>query len=152
MAEVHDAPHRALAVSAYNGCWDLLERPGRTESEDLDLLELAFASRHHWRAAGGPKELAISDWMVARCLAEVGDGPLSLRFANLAAAEQPADAPAWMRASMLEGLARAHAACGDQRSRDEAVALARAALAEERDDEERELIASQLATVPDAAN
>lgn len=144
-----DAPHRALAVAAHNGCWDLLERE-RTALEDLELLELALTSRHHWRAAGGARELAIADWMVARCLAAIGDGPLSLRFANTALDEQPADAPAWLRASLLEGVARAHAACGDQAARDEFATRAAAALAEEHDTEDRELIASQLATVPDA--
>ncbi|HEY8081283.1 MAG TPA: hypothetical protein VIE15_04265 [Acidimicrobiales bacterium] len=141
--------HRALAVRAFNESWSLLERE-RTEDEDLALLEVAFASRHHWRAEGGDQQLAIADWMVARCFAELGDGRLAVRFALAALAAQPVDAPAWLRASLLEGLARAHAANGDGEARDDAVLLAEAALGEEPDDEERGVIAAQLATVPPA--
>lgn len=141
--------HRALAVRAFNESWSLLERE-RTEDEDLALLEVAFASRHHWRAEGGVQQLAIADWMVARCFAELGDGRLAVRFALAALAEQPVDAPAWLRASLLEGLARAHAANGDGAARDDAVVRAEAALGGEPDDEDRAVIAAQLATVPPA--
>ncbi len=148
MGDAGEVPHRSLAASSYNGCWALLERP-RTPDEDLELLELALTSRHHWRAAGGPQELAVADWMVSRCLAELGDGDLSLRFALAARQAAPSDAPAWLRASLLEGLARAHAARGDRAARDAAVARATEALALEGDDEDRALIADQLATVPE---
>jgi hypothetical protein len=142
--------HRELAVRSFNASWTLLER-ARTDDEDLELLEVAFASRHHWRAAGGgPQQLAIADWMVSRCFAELGHGELALRFAASALRSEPADAPAWLRASLLEGLARAHAACGDGIQRDDAVAAARDALDAEEDPEERAVIEEQLASVPPA--
>jgi hypothetical protein len=141
--------HRGLAAESFNASWALLERD-RTDDEDLELLEDALASRHHWRAVGGLQQIAISDWMVSRCFAELGNGGLALRFATAALRAQPDDAPAWLRASLLEGLARAHAANGDQAARDEAVVRAATALAEERDPEDRELIADQLASVPPA--
>jgi hypothetical protein len=141
--------HRALAVGAYNGCWELLER-ARTPDEDLELLELALASRHHWRKVGGPQQLAIADWMVSRCFAVLGDPALSLRFASSALAAEPEDAPAWMRASLLEGLARAHAVSGDQGARDAAERRAREALALEPDAEDRAVIEDQLDSLPDA--
>jgi len=143
--------HRSLAVTTFNASWALLERD-RTEEEDLELLEVAFTSRHHWRKEGGARQIAIADWMVSRCFSELGEGRLAVRFALAALAAQPDDAPAWMRASVLEGLARAHAANGDQGSRDEALAAASAALEEEADPEERAIIAEQLATVPPAAS
>lgn len=86
--------------------------------------------------------------MVSRCFAELGIGALALRFADAAIAQEPADAPAWLTASLLEGLARAHAANGDRAARDDAVARAAAALKEESDDEDRALIEAQLASVP----
>jgi len=142
-----DVPHRSLGASTYNACFDLLDEE-RSAEEDLDLLELAFASRHHWRRAGGAREFAISDWMVSRCFAALGQGELSLRFAQLARDEAPHDAPAWLRASLLEGLARAHAACGEKAARDDAVRAATGLLADEPDEESRAVIAAQLATVP----
>jgi hypothetical protein len=141
--------HRQLAVDAFNSCWQLLERD-RDEAADLELLEVALTSRHHWRAEGGAQQAAIADWMVSRCFAELADGPMSLRFARSALATAPADGPAWLTASLLEGLARAHAVNGDAAARDDAVARATDALALEVDLEDRELIASQLATVPPA--
>jgi hypothetical protein len=142
--------HRALAAGTFNASWELLERD-RTADEDLALLEVAFASRHHWRIEGGARQIAIADWMVSRCFSELGEGALAVRFAVAAVRAQPADAPPWLRASLLEGLARAHAANGDRTARDEAVARAVDELAAETDEENRELIEDQLASVPDAA-
>jgi hypothetical protein len=141
--------HRALAVAAFNSSWELLERD-RTDEEDLELLEVALASRHHWRHEGGPQQLAIADWMVSRCFAELGDGALAVRFARSALAEEPTDGPAWLSASLLEGLARAHAANGDWAERDDAAARAVVALDAEDDEEDRALIEAQLASVPSA--
>jgi hypothetical protein len=142
--------HRELAVAAFNDSWSLLER-ARSDAEDLDLLEVAFESRRHWRQVGGAQQLAVADWMVSRCFAELGDGELAVRFALAAIAAEPDAAPAWLSASLLEGLARAHAANGDQGARDEALARAESALDAETDAEDRATIAAQLATVPDAA-
>jgi hypothetical protein len=139
--------HRALAVTSFNRCWELLERE-RTPDEDFELLEVAFTSRHHWRVEGGPQQATIADWMVARCFSVLGEGRLAVRFAEAALAAEPPDAPAWLRGSLLEGLARAHAANGDQAARDDAFAGAVVALADEPNEEDRELIAEQLASVP----
>lgn len=141
--------HRAIAIRAFNASWSLLERE-RTGDEDLDLLEVAFASRHHWRQQGGAPQLAIADWMVSRCFADLDEPRLALRFARAALDAQPDDAPAWLRASLLEGLARAHASDGDAAARDDAIARAEAELADEADPEERAVIAEQLSTVPAA--
>ena len=139
--------HKALATEAFNASWELLER-ARTDDEDLELLEVAFESRHHWRIVGGAQQVAIADWMVSRSFAALGEGALSTRFARTALAVEPPDAPAWLRASLLEGLARARAASGDTAGRNDAVARAALALADETDDESRELIEGQLASVP----
>lgn len=147
MTEHHS--HRELAVATFQRCWALLDlERARTEEEDNELLEAAFTSRHHWRVAGGPQQWAISDWMVSRCFAEVGDGTMSLRFARSAERLTPEDAPAWLRASLLEGFARAHAANGDAAARDDAVERATRALELEEEPEERAIIEAQLATVP----
>jgi hypothetical protein len=141
--------HRSLAVAAFNESWTLLERD-RTPDEDLGLLEVAFTSRHHWRAEGAPQQVAIADWMVSRCFAALGEGTLAVRFADAALVAAPPDAPAWLRGSLLEGVARARSANGDQAGRDEAAAWASEALEAETDEEDRALIEAQLASVPPA--
>jgi hypothetical protein len=49
---------------------------------------------------------------------------------------------------MCEGMARAHAAAGDRAGYERFVAQAHELLAQVDDDEDRELIESQLATIP----
>ena len=56
--------------------------------------------------------------------------------------------PLWLLASTQEGLARAHAVAGHDDERDRWAADARATLSEVDDVEDRELIESQLDTVP----
>ena len=92
-------------------------------------------------------EWVISEWMVSRCAAAIGDGPLSLTFAKSALAGVVDDSPAWLRASTHEGMARAYAATGDHDGKMRHISLAREVLATEKSQEDRELIESQLATV-----
>ncbi len=145
----HDA-QLSLAKSTYNECWDLLENENRTSDEDDDLLATAFTSRYHWYAVGGGEQKIVSDWMVSRAAAAVGFGELSVRFAHRANEGVAAgDFPAWLRASVHEGLARAHATNGDAALRAEFLDLARRELENEPDDEDREIIAAQIDTVPE---
>jgi hypothetical protein len=141
--------HRAEAVRLYNACWALLEMPARTPDDDATLLTDAFASRHHWREVGSLEQWTISDWMVARAAAATGHGVLAVAFARRAvdAARSPGAAD-WLVASSAEGLARAYAAAGDAAHRDEWCARAADLVAAITDEESRELIDSQLQTVP----
>lgn len=145
--------HRAEAVRTYNACWDLLDAPGRTDDEDRRLLMLALASRHHWiEAGGGTQESVIADWMASRAAAAAGYGTLAVDLARGAvAAADGGGQPAWLRASAREGLARAYAAAGDAAARAVELAAAERVLAEEPDEESRELIAAQIADVPEVA-
>ena len=141
--------HRTIAVERYNHCWDLLERDERSQDEDVELLTAAFTSRYHWSFAGGPEQWTISDWMVSRAAADIGEGSLALTFAlRASSAAQEFDAPDWLVASVAEGVARAYGALGDDRARDEWLVNAERLVAAIADDEDRDLIASQLASVP----
>ena len=141
-----DHDHRAIAISTYSDCWDLLDSV-RSTDEDRNLMTLAFTSRYHWLNAGGPTEWVISDWMVSRCAAAVGEGSLSVTFAKSALAGVADDSPAWLRASMYEGMARACVAIGDLDGKVQHIAQARRELATEESQEDRRLIESQIATV-----
>jgi hypothetical protein len=144
-----DAAHREVAVESFERCWALLESPYRDDDGDAELLGAAFTSRYHWGIVGGPREAIVGDWMISRVLAALGEGSLAVRFAARAdAAGDGADIPDWLRASTAEGLARAYAAAGDRAARDAWCATAERLVAAIADDEDRELIASQLASVP----
>jgi hypothetical protein len=144
-----DAAHRTLGVTTYNRCWELLEQPERTGDDDVELLTLAFTSKYHWAFVAGPKETMIGNWMISRAAAAVGEGHLSLTYARLALdAAQGPDVEEWLVASTAEGMARAYAASGDLASRDEWYEKSERLVADIKDRESRELIASQLASVP----
>jgi hypothetical protein len=144
-----DVDHRKTAAESYNHCWDLLEREDRSQDDDIELLTSAFVSRYFWSLAGGPEQWAVSDWMVSRAAAAIGEGSLSLTFALRAnSAVREFDAPDWLVASAAEGLARAYAALGNDQERDEWLRSSANLVEAVADDESRELIASQLASVP----
>ena len=146
---MQDIDHREMAAERYNHCWDLLERDDRSRDEDFELLTSAFVSRYYWSMAGGPEQWAVSDWMVSRAAAVIGEGSLSLAFAQRANdAVQEFDAPDWLVASTAEGLARAYAALGSEQDRDVWLNNAESLVEVIADEESRELIASQLASVP----
>ncbi|MCC6997389.1 MAG: hypothetical protein IT370_22430 [Deltaproteobacteria bacterium] len=66
--------HRALGVEYFNAVWKLLDAPARTASDDLTMIHLAHASRHHWGHAAGatPVNLVRGEWQVSRVYAVVG--------------------------------------------------------------------------------
>ncbi len=141
--------HRGLAVTTYNHAWDLLDSPDRTSAQDDEVLTLAFASRYHWAQAGGEDEqLAVGDWFIGHVSANLGLAALALRFSQRAFSRvESMDAPPWLRASALEGMARAHASAGEHAERDRYAALAEAALAGIDDPDEREIIEDQLRSI-----
>jgi hypothetical protein len=144
-----DEVHREIGVDRFNATWDLIDKQDRSADDDVELLLSAMTSRWHWGRVGGPEEISTGDWQVAHAASLVGLGDLALLFArrNLATAEAQGWS-GWRLASAHEGVARACAVGGDRTGRDEHVAAAEAALAAEPDDEERQIVAEQLATVP----
>jgi len=142
--------HRKLAVGYFNAAWDLIDLPERTSDQDRDLLSIAVASRQHWVDAGGTAEnLAVADWQVAYAASLAGFSDLALAFAQAAVDRaEAADVPVWMKASTHEGMARAHAAAGDRAGYEREAATVRSLLETVTDKEDRELIESQLASIP----
>lgn len=141
--------HRELGVRLYNEAWSFIDKPDRTGDDDVEMLLTAAASRWHWAQVGGPEELANGDWQVAHAASLLGFGDLALMFArrHLATAEREGW-DGWRLACAHEGFARASAAAGNWQARDRHVAAAAAALDREPDEEDRAIIAGQLASVP----
>ena len=138
-----------MAVAAFNTTWTLIDAPARSPEQDRQMLTSAFAARWHWGEIGTAENIAVSDWQVSHCASLLGDGPLALWFAHagLERAES-AELPTWLVASMCEGMARAHATAGDRSGYERFAARARDLLARVDDAEDRELIESQLASIP----
>lgn len=147
----HDA-ERQLARHLFNRAWQLIDNQDRTAEQDRMMLVTACAAYLHWDAVGTEENRAIADWQIAHVASMLGYGDLALCHATSALSRvRAAGLPGWLHASALEGLARAHAAAGNQAERDFYLKQAIEAVAAVADAEERELISAQIATVPRAA-
>lgn len=141
--------HIAFAKAAFNGAWDLIDKTGRSADDDRQMLTLAFASRWHWGTVGSAENKTIADWQVAHVASILGLPSLALTYAQAAYdAARGGDLPDWLRASTAEGLARAHACAGDRESYEFCASEARQLVEQLEDEEDRELILGQLASIP----
>jgi len=141
--------HRTLGATTYNRCWELLESAERSPADDRELLTCAFTSRYHWGVVGRHEQIVSGDWMISRAAAAVGEGALSVNY-GLVANEGARDnsTPDWLKASTAEGLARAYAAVGMDSERDHWIDVAARLVERISDAEDREIIATQLTSVP----
>lgn len=150
-----DVDHRSLAIEYFNGAWDLIDAKSRTAEEDRQMVTLAFASRQHWQqalakqATGTAENLVVADWQVAHVASLVGLADLALLFAQSAVdGAKAAEVPLWLNASAHEGLARAHATAGDREGYEREARLTRELLDAVADQEDKDLITGQLASIP----
>jgi len=140
--------HRRLGASLFNGTWTLLEAEGRTRDQDDAMIHMAHASAHHWRQAGAPENFARSEWQCSRVYVMLGRAEPALWHARrcLEICEEHGIGD-WDLGFAYEALARAHAVAGDEGERDRYLALAREASAAIAEEEDRELLLADLATV-----
>ncbi len=147
--EIGPEAERALAGQLFNRTWELIELADRTAEQDRMMLVTACAAYLHWDAIGTEENRAIADWQIAHVASLLGYGDLALAHATSALRRvNEAKLPGWLHASALEGMARAHAAAGNRAERDAYLHRATEATAQIADTTERDLISSQIATVP----
>ncbi len=148
-AAIAASARRSEAIAAFKRAWELIDSPQRTPSDDAEMLAAAFASRYLWETVGEDEQRAVGDWQIAHVASLLGNADLALAWARRALDRVVQNGwTDWRLASCYEGMARAEAAAGNGRERDRWVALARETLEGLDDEEDRELIGSQLATVP----
>lgn len=137
--------HRKMAVKLYNRTWALLDETNRSPADEREMLGSALGSHYHWSLVGDEKNFAISDWQVARVLATIGQPDLAQQFADqsLRRAVDENLGP-FMVGCGHEVLARVAAAKGDTEARDNHLARADDILSVIRDEEERQVLKSDL--------
>jgi DNA-binding transcriptional MerR regulator len=153
MADLDGASHRELAVALFNHVWSLLEVAGRSPAQIDELIHAAHASRFHWSRADGAQavNLGRGEWQCSRVYAVLGRGESAVWHARrcLAYAETPGGGQEdWDVASAYEALARAHAVAGDAAAALEWKSKAVAALEGIADQDDRDVIEGDLATLP----
>jgi tetratricopeptide (TPR) repeat protein len=140
---------RRQAIDLFNGVWRLMEKENRTAEDDDTMLHMAHASRYHWGRVGTAANLARGEWQVSRVYTVLGRGEPALHHARrvleICRANGIGD---WDLAFAYEALARASAVAGDK---EQARAFTEQALAAAEDiveDEERELVLTDLESIP----
>ncbi len=139
----------SLAASLFNGVWTLLENPNRTADDDLLMVHMAHASRYHWGRVGTATNAVRGEWQCSRVYATLGRAEPALFHAQRALAMCEASGIGdFDLAFCYEALARAHAVAGDadeaQRWQQRGIEAANDVV----DDEDRELLLADLASVP----
>lgn len=145
---LEEADHRRLAAACFNHAWTLLARSDRGPDDDRLLLEVAGASRLHWRHVGGPVESARAAWLLSRVHVVLGDEVSALREAEWCLGQvDDAGLGPFDRAFALEAIARSKHLAGDRQGSADAQAAAHAAAIEIVEDSSREWVRRNLASM-----
>lgn len=138
--------NRTFAPLAFNRTWEYLDAESLTREEEEDMLASAFAQRYHWYAVGSERNRSIADWQVSRAAVVLGYADLARRFGERSLEiVVEYDLDPFVRGFAHEAIARAAASVDDVETFTEHLELARAALAEIEDEEDREVLAADLA-------
>jgi hypothetical protein len=142
---------RQLAARFFNETWNYLEKPDRSPEDDLLMIHLAHASRWHWQLAGDASNWAIGEWQISRVYAALGRAEPALFHARacLRISDENRVRP-FLLGCAHEAIARALAIGGDE-SAGHHLATARALAQTVADSKEKEILESDLATIPLAA-
>jgi hypothetical protein len=154
MTELTDIPggddqaawQRTLAGNAFNRTWELLDAEHLSREEEEEMLAATFAQRHLWYQVGTTRNHAIADWQVSRVFAVLGYADLARRFGERSlelSTEHGLDP--FVTGFAHEAIARAAADVDDVETFNEHLELARSLLDAIEDDEDRDLLASDLA-------
>lgn len=143
-----DDLERRWAKELFNHVWELLDQEERTPAEDAEMIHAAHASCFHWRV-GEPVNAVRGEWQCSRVYAVVGRAEPALYHAHRALELcQHHGIGDFDLAFVYEALARACAVGGDSAEAARWEAEARQACEGIAEDEDRELVLSDLATIP----
>jgi hypothetical protein len=143
--------HRRLGVALYNETADMMQRTEpRTADEDEAMLRTAYASAYHWSQVGaGPEHAARSEWQISRVYCVLGrPEPARHHAQRVLDICQRHGIGDWDLAVAYEALARAAALDGDTAAARRYLEQAHHAAAEIVEDEDRDVVLADLATVP----
>ena len=150
-SELDPATRRKLAADLFNHVWTFLETANRSPDQDDELLHAAHASRYHWGepGVGEPVNLARGEWQVSRVYAVLGRPEPALWHGRrcLALVEEHGLSP-FDGGAAYEAIARAYLAAGDLAEGAAWKARAVDALDQIEDADDREILESDLATLP----
>jgi hypothetical protein len=145
---VDQEARRRLAIDLFNHAWTLLETENRTPDQDDEMLHAAHASRYHWGEAGDATHRARGEWQCSRVYVTLGRSEPAVHHARrcLAICEEH-KIGGWDLAAAYEAVARASRLAGDEGALAHFRGLATAQLDRIADEEDRRIIAADVATL-----
>ena len=152
-ADLDPAAQRALAVRLFNRTWELLEDAERDGAGDREALMTAMASRLHWAGIGTDENLPRgTGWSPT---SPAGSGTPTWRSTSppprtSGCPRRPRSCPPGWSRPPSRAWPRPRRRRYDE-ERDAFAADARRVLEAVDDDEDREIVESQLATIPGLA-
>jgi len=145
---------RMLGAQLFNQTWRLMEQENRTRDDDDRMIHTAHASRYHWgqAASATPAHMARGEWQVSRVYCVLGRAEPALHHArrvlDICLENGIGD---WDLAFAYEAMARASAVAGDMDAARGYTDKALAAVEDVDEDEDRDLVLSDLETIPGQA-
>ena len=141
-----------LAKNLFNGTWTLLEKEDRNSDDDDRMLHMAHASRFHWGEVGEAPTLARGEWLCSRVYAVLDRAEPARHHAQRVLDICQRDGLGdFDLAFAYEALARAAAIEGDAEQTRGYTEQALAASEDISEEDDRELLLTDLETIPGQA-
>ena len=140
--------HEFFAAECFNDAWRLIEKTTRTDDENEEMIAVAHTSMWHWlqREDCRARNRSIGYWQLSRVYALVGQHENARRYGDLCLKHSLGDEPFYV-AYAYECLARAAQVAGDVATVQKLKAQALALVPAIADEDDRSLIAKDLATL-----
>lgn len=149
---VPESVQRQLAVDLFNHAWTLMDLPHPTVDQIDEMIHAAHASCFHWLHNQQPVNQARGHWQISRVYCHAGRPEAAeyhaRRCLEIILAEKIGD---WDLAFAYEACARAAAVREDWESVRRWIGEAEKAGEEIQEEENRQLLTTDLATIPRAA-
>lgn len=142
--------HKHFSVDCFNRTWEVIGKTIRAPAEEEQMLLLAFASFYHWtqRPDCTAEKRSISLWQVSRVYALLGQAENARRYAEQCLVESDSPGlPSYCLGYAYEALARAALVAGKKDKMREYLALAHQIAEKMTDEEDRETLLADLATI-----
>lgn len=144
-----DEQRRKLAKDLFNHTWTLLEKEDRSVQESELMVNAAHASRFFWEEFAQPVHQARGEWQISRVYSTVGRAEPARHHARLCLEIcERSELGDFDLGYAYEALARAHAVDDDLPAAAEYEKQARTAAQRITNAADRELLISDLMTLP----
>ena len=109
------AAHKYFSAENFNKTWEYIEKPNRSQEDDMVMLHTAIASLWHWtqRDDVTPENLSVGYWQVSRVFCLVGQ-PDNARMYGLLSLKYAEKLEAFFKGYAYETLARAEMQSGNR--------------------------------------